>query len=658
MRDASEQLSVDGYIRVSQVGGRRGERFISPAVQRELIESWAAASGVRVLEVFEELDESGRRANRRLLLDRALERVESGISQGIVVSKVTRFGRSLLSGVAAIERVRLAGGRFVSVLDGLDTGTDTGRLVLHILLSLAEWESDRIGVEWEQACARAVARGVYAHPGAPVGYRRTRSSRLRVDPETAAVISELFGRRAGGETLASLCRWLEAQDIRTAAGHPGWTSSGLQCLLRNRAYLGEIHYAPHVNERAHPPLVDAVTWQAAQAPKRAVVLHKHDPRLLARLVRCAGCSMTMTGQRHRCKSGGWEVFYGCSGRSSSGRCPAPAYISAPYLEAYIEECLFELLARRRAEPAADLARAEHRLKSASAALTRYRDSDKVLSVFGADAYLAGVATRAERVRTARLKLAALRDAHFIYTLPANSELERQWIGRTDGNRRALIANVIDCVFVSRGHLPIEERVTICRIGTAPTLPRTGAVKGAQARRFVPEARHRWPIPKLWPTDRIERELADCLRGQRVWPTPGQFAADGRRRLHEQIVRHAGVKCWAHHVGLPIVHPPPSRELWTESRIRMALELYLRRKRSWPTHAQFQADGLTGLHTAIGKAGGAQRWSAEFSMELRPQQRRRYPAPHPAACDAPADRPDHSGAACSQPHAPRPRPDRT
>jgi hypothetical protein len=42
--------------------------------------------GARVLEVFEELDESGGRADRPRL-EGALRRVESGISQGIVVAK-------------------------------------------------------------------------------------------------------------------------------------------------------------------------------------------------------------------------------------------------------------------------------------------------------------------------------------------------------------------------------------------------------------------------------------------------------------------------------------------------------------------------------------------------------------------------------------------
>jgi DNA invertase Pin-like site-specific DNA recombinase len=615
-----ERLAVDGYVRVSKVGKRKGERFISPAVQREMIESWAAMRGARILEVFEELDQSGGRADRPLL-EKALHRVESGISQAIVVSKVDRFGRSLISGLAAIERIQNAGGVVVSVQDGLDTSTDTGRLVLRILLSLAEWERERIGESWAQAYAKAIERGVYMAPGAPVGYRRTRSGRLRPDSKTAGVIVEAFRRRARGENFASLAKWFEERGILTASGNGGWTSITMSKLLRSRVYLGELCYGSHVNERAHPPLVDAATWQAAQLPRRAVVLHEPEPALLAKLVRCAGCSLLMSAVWHRAHGDALELIYRCSRRSAAGRCPAPASIGATYLEAYVEECVFELLRRRRRAPAADLARAEREAQAASAALARYRDSDRVLDALGEDAYIAGLSVRSERVRDARLQLAAVRDANFIHTLPPTSEIERQWIGMDDHGRRALIAQVVDCVFVSAGQLHIEERVTVCRAGTAPRLPRKGSYKGGEARPFTPQRRHRVPAPKPWPTDRIERELVDYLHGRPFWPSEREFAAAGRRRLYDQVIRHAGVACWAHHFGLPILFAVRSREGWTEQRIRTGLELYLRRKRRFPTAAQFRADRLVSLHTAIKQTGGVQRWSAELSVPLGPGQRR-------------------------------------
>lgn len=103
-------------MRVSDVRGRGGPSFISPTVQRERIEAWCGLYGARPGEVFEELDESGGRADRPLLLE-AIERVELGLSDGIVVARLDRLGRSLTDALGHIERIHLAGGTFVSVQD-------------------------------------------------------------------------------------------------------------------------------------------------------------------------------------------------------------------------------------------------------------------------------------------------------------------------------------------------------------------------------------------------------------------------------------------------------------------------------------------------------------------------------------------------------------
>ena len=194
---------LDGYIRVSQVAGRGGESFISPAMQREQIERWADANRVFLGVIFEELDESGARQDRPLLL-RAIERVESGKSRGIVVAKLDRFGRSLMDGLAAIERIHRASGAFVSVQDGLDLRTETGRLVLRIMLSMAEWELDRVRSSWDQAKARAIARGVHIGRTPPFGYRRDSRGRLRCDPKTGDVARELFRAPQQGSNAAGV----------------------------------------------------------------------------------------------------------------------------------------------------------------------------------------------------------------------------------------------------------------------------------------------------------------------------------------------------------------------------------------------------------------------------------------------------------------------
>lgn len=82
-----------GYVRVSRVGGRGGDSFLSPDIQREQIEAVARREGLDVVEVLEELDASDGDAARPLW-NEAIRRVEAGEVAGIVVWNFARFSRS------------------------------------------------------------------------------------------------------------------------------------------------------------------------------------------------------------------------------------------------------------------------------------------------------------------------------------------------------------------------------------------------------------------------------------------------------------------------------------------------------------------------------------------------------------------------------------
>ena len=76
--------SVVGDVRLSRIGGREGDSFLSPTLQREQIEFAARREGLVVTEVLEELDASGGDASR-LPWNEAIERVERGEVRGIAV---------------------------------------------------------------------------------------------------------------------------------------------------------------------------------------------------------------------------------------------------------------------------------------------------------------------------------------------------------------------------------------------------------------------------------------------------------------------------------------------------------------------------------------------------------------------------------------------
>ena len=128
-------IVVDGYVRSSAPN----RWCASPAsIDRRHIAHWAATRGWRIGRMFEEDAPSGP-ASPRTLLCEALERVESRQSDGLVVARLKHLGRSLHEAAAALERISAAGGSFVSVYDGVDLGTPTGRTILTLLLCALDW---------------------------------------------------------------------------------------------------------------------------------------------------------------------------------------------------------------------------------------------------------------------------------------------------------------------------------------------------------------------------------------------------------------------------------------------------------------------------------------------------------------------------------------
>jgi DNA invertase Pin-like site-specific DNA recombinase len=621
-----EPLRVDGYIRISRVGRRRGERFISPAVQRDEIEAWVSAHGAQLVEVFEELDQSGRRPDRPLLQE-AARRIEAGISSGLVVATVDRFGRSELDGLLMIKRVQDAGGHFFSAREDLDLSTDVGRYFCRELLSTAEFYSDRVSIGWQQAKQKMIERRAYPASRVPFGYRRTRSGRLRPDPATAGYVGELFRRRAAGESLWALSRFMETADVTSPRGNRGWNRSGLTHLFQNRAYLGEIHWGTTVRLDAHPPLIDGPTWQRAQQPPQRERPQARRTALLTGLVRCASCCMSMCCQDVRTPRGRVYPTYHCHGRSAAGPCPARAYVHAGPLETYVVDQAFALLRQRRARRPAAVTRAEADLAAAEAALRRYRDSEAVLSRSGAAVFTQGLVARNQRVSAARLALALAREADGLDGLPTAAELQRQWAGMSRDEQRAVLARVIDCVFISPGRLPVANRATICRTGTAPVdLPRIGD-KHCRARRYRPRqdaaaSRRAGTRPAhRWTNARLERELRAFLAGKPHWPVSEVFVDAGRGDLLQQARLRGSDQWWAFHLRLPLQDPPGRAGPWTDERIRQELTAYLAGKPAWPTSDEFRRVGRGALRRAVQRTGGLKRWAPEFPNVACPQLHR-------------------------------------
>ncbi len=485
---------MDGYIRVSRVAGREGESFISPEVQRAKIAGWAELHGVEIVRWWEELEQSGRRRDRPMF-QKALTRSEVGETGGIVVARLDRFARSAVDALESIKRLNEAGARLVSIEDNFDGSTPMGRFAIGILTLIAELELERITENWSTAVQAAVERGVHISATPPAGYQRGEDGRLVVVPADAAVIREVFRRRAEGASWTELADFLTASEAKSSKGSSAWSVTGASSLVKNRVYLGEARSGKYVNAHAHDPIVTEAEFEAAQAQR--TVLRAHDgsvasQALLGGIARCAGCGHTLkiTGNTDKSTGERYPVYY-CVGRYAKGNCPARATIRASYLDAYVEDAVLAALSAEDGFLAAaalateKLADAQRALEQAAHELTTYLETD-LISTVGRDAFLAGVDARQARVDEARQSLDRLKAESLIAETLTSSDLLTAWPDLTSQEKRTLLHGLLDQVTLRRDDnsrnkhlaLPLNERAKILvRGGGRLEQPSTGVTSG-------------------------------------------------------------------------------------------------------------------------------------------------------------------------------------
>ena len=140
---------------------------------------------------------SGSRESRPAL-DRLVKEARRRRFDVVVVWSLDRLGRSLKHLVVLLDDLQAIGVSFVSVREGLDWTTPSGRLQAQLLAMIAEFERSRIQERVRAGLARARAQG-----------RTLGRPRLSVAPERLQEVSGLTLRDAAlalGVSLATLKR--------------------------------------------------------------------------------------------------------------------------------------------------------------------------------------------------------------------------------------------------------------------------------------------------------------------------------------------------------------------------------------------------------------------------------------------------------------------
>ena len=293
MPNVTDQVAkpVDIYARIS---------YLKRKTKRELTaEGQVAVCRLRLSELGlaegKVLVDPGRSAwnpaIKRPAWDELMDRLERGVSGGVIVFDLERFTRQPKDG----ERMIDLAGTGLLVLDSeseYDLTTPNGKKAFRDGINAAAYYSDRLSTRTSRG------RKMKAMAGKPNGSQRPfgfEADLVTPREGEAEIIRELTRRSLAGESQNALVSDLEARGVRTSQGKL-WTQATLRQLLKRERNCGRI---------IHTDLATGVTSVVGHLPGKPIVTEEDFDRLYA----------TFTARRY----GSRVMIYLCSGIAVCGR---------------------------------------------------------------------------------------------------------------------------------------------------------------------------------------------------------------------------------------------------------------------------------------------------------------------------------------------------
>ncbi len=225
-RGPADPTVAVAYLRVSTE-----DQALGPRAQRDAIERWAKANGVRVVAVHEDKGISGGAPiEDRPGLLAAIDALGAHGAGVLVVAKRDRLARDLIIG-AMIERLAERANATIVSADGAGNGVGPEAMLMRSIIdAFSQYERALIRSRTKSALAVKRGRGERISGRPPLGYAFDADARLVPVATEQKVVERVRGLHASGLSMNEIARRLN--DERVPSRGERWYASSIARIVR------------------------------------------------------------------------------------------------------------------------------------------------------------------------------------------------------------------------------------------------------------------------------------------------------------------------------------------------------------------------------------------------------------------------------------------
>ena len=196
--------------------------------------------GLHLIEVVGEREPATGKALARPGLSYALDRINRGDANGLVVADLSRISSSVAELGTSMEWFVSSGVRLIAAAQGFDSECEDSRLAAQMLIEVSRWERIRLSERTRNGLRAARQSG-----------KSTGRAAVADDPDLSERITQM---RAQGMTLQAIADRLNEEGVPTVRGGAKWRHSSVQAAAGYRRSIRPlpgtlIGLAPRVGEQ-------------------------------------------------------------------------------------------------------------------------------------------------------------------------------------------------------------------------------------------------------------------------------------------------------------------------------------------------------------------------------------------------------------------------
>ena len=226
-------------VRVSGISQAQNSSLSS---QKTRIQQYAAFNEITIDKIIEEVESGAKETREGLELLKNL--VETGVVKRVIVLKLDRFSRDLFYGLKWLKYLNSHGVELISIQERIDDSI-SGRLMLQMLLSLAEYEKSTIVQRLNRGKERRFSEGHRTCGNIAFGYEIDDNDNLVLNDTHKRTVRFIYRRWM---QLGDLNRTRRMHVLLYELGRRGYTwkdgttfnYSRVRYILKNAIYSGQL----------------------------------------------------------------------------------------------------------------------------------------------------------------------------------------------------------------------------------------------------------------------------------------------------------------------------------------------------------------------------------------------------------------------------------